>query len=91
LYNGAYLAELNLASVGGNELIHKDSDFDTFVNEYYSLDYQFTWHVRKHMSVYLELNNMLNAPERKYIGEAWRTSSTEYYRMKGQIGLQFEL
>lgn len=91
LYNGAYLAELNLASIGGNELIHKDSDFDTFVNAYYSLDYQFTWHVRKHLSVYLELNNLLNAPERKYIGETWRTSSTEYYRMKGQLGLQFEL
>lgn len=91
LYNGRYLSELNLASLGGTELLHKDSDFDTFTNEYYSLDYEFSYKFSKRLTGYLELNNILNASERKYIGKTWRIASAEYYRMKGQIGIRFQL
>jgi len=91
LYNGRYLSELNLSSLNGSELLHKDSDFDTFINEYYSLDYQFSYRINKHFTSYIELNNILNAPDRKYIGKTWRITSNEYYRIKGQIGIRFEL
>ncbi len=91
LYNGRYLTELNLTSVNGADLLHKDSDFDTFINEYYSLDYQFSYQFTKRFSAYLEVNNILNAPDRKYIGKTWRIASTEYYRCKGQLGIHFQL
>jgi TonB-dependent receptor len=91
LYNGSYLSELNLTSINNAELLHKDSDYDTFIGEYYSLDYEFSYQITKRLSAYLELNNLLNAAEKKYRGQTWRTISSEYYRMKGQIGIRFEL
>jgi len=91
LYNGSYLSELNLTSINNADLLHKDSDYDTFIGEYYSLDYEFSYQFTKRLSAYLELNNLLNAAEKKYRGQPWRTISSEYYRMKGQIGIRFKL
>ena len=90
LYNGKCLTDLNLASIGG-ELIHKNSDYDVFMNCFYNLDFLIAYQLFKKLNIYLEMNNLLNTPERKYIGSSWRLASTEYYRMKGQLGIKFNL
>ncbi len=89
LYNGKCLTDLNLASIGG-ELLHKNSDFDIYLNSFYSLDLMLTFQISKHANIYLEMNNLLNSPERKYVGKDWRVASTEYYRSRSQLGIKFE-
>jgi TonB-dependent receptor len=89
-YNGSYLSQINLAG-DGTGLLHKDADYDIYMSAYYSLDYQFTYTINKRCSVYLEANNLLNSPERKYLGQPWRTTSVEYYRFKAQLGFKVSL
>lgn len=90
-YVGPYLKELNLASVKGVGLLHKDSDFDVFQGETYSLDYQFSYSFKEHFTVYMDLNNLLDAPYTEYIGNKDRPLRTEFYRQRGQVGFKYEL
>lgn len=89
-YNGSYLSQINLAG-DANGLLHKDSDYDIYMSSYYSLDYQITYTINKRCAVYLEANNLLNSPEKKYMGQTWRTTSVEYYRFKAQIGFRLTI
>lgn len=89
-YNGSYLSQINLAG-DGSGLLHKDSDYDIYMSSYYSLDYQITYTINKKCSVYLEANNLLNSPEKKYQGQSWRTTSVEYYRFKAQFGFKLTI
>lgn len=90
-YNGSYLTQINLAAIKGMGLIHKDSDYDLYMDEYYSLDYQISYGFKEKYTVYLEANNLINSPEKKYIGKNWRVSSIEYYRFKAQIGFKVDI
>lgn len=90
-YTGSYLKELNLASVKNIGLLHKDSDFDIFQGENYSLDFQFAYHFRKHFTVYAEMNNLLDWPYFEYMGNKDRPIRVEYYRQRGQVGFKYEL
>ncbi|XZF13648.1 TonB-dependent receptor [Chitinophagaceae bacterium MMS25-I14] len=90
-YTGAYLKELNLASVDGLGVLHKDTDYDLFVDKMYSLDYQLSVKLNRRFSAYLEANNLLNAPYKTYIGQPWRPRRIEYYGPRLQVGCKFEL
>ncbi len=90
-YNGGYLTQINLAAINGVGLIHKDSDYDIFMSQYYSLDYQLSYNFKKKYTIYIEGNNLLNSPEKKYIGKSWRVSSVEYYRFKAQLGFKISI
>jgi TonB-dependent receptor len=90
-YNGNYLTQINLAAIKGVGLIHKDSDYDIYMNEYYSLDYQISYDFKEKYTLYIEANNLLNSPEKRYIGKNWRVSSIEYYRFKAQIGFKINI
>ena len=90
-YTGAYLKELNLAAVDGIGLLHKDTDFDFFADKLVSLDFQTTVKVSKHFGVYVEANNLLNAPYKTYFGQSWRTYRVEYYGPRLQAGAKFDL
>jgi TonB-dependent receptor len=90
-YNGKHLKELNLTTVVGIGMIHKDSDYDIFMNDYYNLDFQCSYTFKQKYTIYLEGSNLLNYPMRTYIGKDWRTLRIEYYRPKGQIGFKFDL
>jgi outer membrane receptor protein involved in Fe transport len=95
-YTGSYLMALNLAAVGAigttqRELLHKDTDYDLFRGEMYSLDYQLSVKVNKHFQVYGEASNLLNAPYITYIGKPWRPKRIEYYQPRFQIGMKYEL
>ncbi|MDX2173688.1 MAG: TonB-dependent receptor [Bacteroidota bacterium] len=90
-YVGKHLKELNLSSIVGGGLLHTDTDFDVFMNRYYNLDFQFSYTFNKFYTFYLEANNMLNYPERKYIGKEFRALRTEYYRTRFQIGFRIDI
>lgn len=90
-YTGAYLKELNLASVKGLGLLHKDSNYDIFQGENYSLDFQCAYTFKKHYTVYVEMNNLLDWPYLEYMGNKNRPIRVEYYRQRGQVGFKYEL
>jgi hypothetical protein len=90
-YTGRHLKELNLTTVVGIGLFHKDDDYDIFMNDYYNLDFQCSYTFKNKYTFYVEGNNLLNYPMRTYIGKEWRNLRTEYYRPKGQIGFKWEL
>ncbi|HRG89380.1 MAG TPA: TonB-dependent receptor, partial [Chitinophagales bacterium] len=90
-YTGAYLKELNLASVKGIGLLHKDSSFDTYQGENYSLDFQLAYTFKKHFTVFMEANNLLDWPFYEYRGVKDRPLRVEYYRQRGQVGFKYEL
>ena len=95
-YTGPYLLGLNLAAVktpgvSDPELLHKDTDYDLFRGEMYSLDYQVTAKISNRFSAYGEANNLLNSEYKLYIGQPWRPQRIEYYRQRFQLGLKFQL
>lgn len=90
-YTGAYLKELNLASVKGIGLLHKDADFDTYQGENYSLDFQCAYTFKKHFTVFVEMNNLLDWPFYEYRGLKDRPIRVEYYKQRGQVGFKYEL
>jgi len=90
-YTGAYLKELNLASVAGYGILHKDTDYDLFIGATYSLDYQLAVNITKHLSAFCEANNLLNAPYKTYIGQPWRPRRIEYYGPRFELGFKFNL
>ena len=90
-YTGPYLIALNLVSLKGVGLVHKDTDYDLYRGELYSLDYQLTVKINKHFFVYGEANNLLDSPYKTYVGQDWRPKRIEYYHQRVQLGLKFEL
>lgn len=90
-YTGAYLKELNLASVKGIGLLHKDASFDTYQGENYALDFQLSYTFKKHFTVFMEMNNLLDWPYFEYRGQKDRPLRIEYYRQRGQVGFKYEL
>lgn len=90
-YTGPYLKELNLASVKGIGLIHKDTDFDIFQAETYSLDFMCGYDFKEHFTVFIEFNNLLNYPFVEYRGKRERPLRTEFYGQRGQVGFRYEM
>ncbi len=90
-YTGPYLMSPNLVSLKGVGLVHKDTDFDLYRGEMYSLDYMLSVKAFKHFTVYAEANNLLDSPYKTYIGQEWRPKRIEYYHQRVQVGLKFEL
>jgi hypothetical protein len=90
-YIGKHLKEVNLASLVGIGLLHIDDDFDTYVNKTYNLDFQISYSWNKNGSIYLEGMNLLNAPQRIYVGKEWRHLRMEYYGQRFQLGLRVDL
>lgn len=91
-YTGRYLHELNLYQVknsNGTILQQKTTQYDIFHDQLFSLDFQAGYSFKKHFSVYMQLNNLLNQPHRMYRGETFRTYYTEFYRLRGQIGFKY--
>ena len=93
-YNSPFLLELNLATLPNSKtgaLLHQNSDFDTYMGEQYSMDFQISYEFKKHFSVYFEANNLLNSAYKQYIGNPDRPLFVEYYKQRGQVGFKYEL
>jgi len=95
-YTGAFLKELNLASIvpiGGTkpELVHKNTDFDLYEAEYYALDLSIGYRFNKHLALFIEASNLLNSPSAEYIGVRERPHRTGFYRQRGQLVAKYTL
>jgi len=94
-YNGPMLKELNLFSVkdldGQLKLVHQDTQFDVYRGPNYALDFSASFNVSKRIMIYGEITNLLNYPDLTYRGRKERPIRTEYYRIRGQIGIKFDL
>lgn len=95
-HKGAYLMELNLASVrdnntGEDQLLHLDTDYDVFMDKFTSLDISVLYQFSQRFSAFCELNNLLNNPMYMYRGQKFRPIRVEYYSWRGQAGLRFSI
>ena len=91
-YNSPFLLELNLATLpnGNGQLLHTNSDFDIFLGEQYSMDFQISYEFRKHFMVYFEANNLLDWAYKEYVGNPNRPLRVEFYKQRGQVGFKYE-
>jgi outer membrane receptor protein involved in Fe transport len=89
-YTGAHLKELNMAAVKGIGLLHKDSGFDIFQGEMYTLDAQIGYTFKKKYTIHVEGTNLLNYKFYEYRGNKDRPIRIEYYRQRFQIGFKYE-
>lgn len=96
-YRDPYLYELNLYAVkdpGDNTktiILHQDNDFDMYVGKNLSLDCSFSYRFLQKFSGFLELNNLTNTPYHLYRGRQDRPVKTEYYSVRGLVGLRYSL
>lgn len=95
-YRDPYLYELNLYAVkdpNTNEhiIVHQDNDYDVFIGKSLTVDYSFSYQFLKHFSAFLEVNNLLNTPYVKYRGRVERPVKTEYYSIRGLVGIKYNL
>ena len=69
-----------------------DSQFeDRFYDTQQFLDFNFNYLVTKRLRVFVELNNILNQPLRYYQYQEQYTMQMEYYDMRANVGLKFDL
>jgi TonB-dependent receptor len=87
-YTSRYLNELNLTYLNG-ELLHKDSDFDVFMNDFINLEASCLLHFSQKIKLKAELGNILNYGETKSRGKEWRTLNKEFFGLRGEIGVVF--
>ncbi|MCF8277036.1 MAG: TonB-dependent receptor [Flavobacteriales bacterium] len=94
-YKGAYLYEMNLAAVADAEgnpiLLHDNTDFDVFMDDFLSMDFSLSYNFKKHWTVFGEANNLLNWPYRLYRGNRDRPVQVEYYDVRALVGVKFSL
>lgn len=95
-YKSPYLMELNLFAVKDpvtDELnvVHQNNDFDIFMYQSLTLDLSASYKFNKKWSIFVELNNLTNAPYVIYRGQRERPVKTEYYSIRGIMGIKFEL
>ncbi len=94
-YRGPYLMELNLAAVQDSEgnqlLLHDNTDYDVFMDDFLSLDFSASYQFNKRWTVFGDANNLLNWPYHLYRGKSTRPVQLEYYSVRGQLGVKFSL
>jgi TonB-dependent receptor len=90
LYSSRYVNELNLTYVNG-ELLHKNSDYDTYTNQNYALEGSIQYAINDHWTLEGQFANLLNFPEQMTLGTSWRSSYVEYYGTRIQLGVHYAL
>lgn len=79
-YNGAFITALR-----------ENDESDRYHDERYQLDISATQDITPNMSIYLELLNLTNEPQRYYHGVSSRPEQQEYYSWWGNLGVKFDL
>jgi TonB-dependent receptor len=94
-YRGPYLMELNLAAIedsdGNRILLHDNTDYDIFMDDFLSMDFSASYQIGKRWTVFAEANNLLNWPFLLYRGNDQRPMKLEYYSARGQVGVRFSI
>lgn len=79
-YSDAYIDE-----IGGNAFQ------DRYYDEQFFLDFNANVAINKHLSLYLNVNNITNQPLRYYQGVKSRTMQMEYYEKRLTFGVKYDL
>ncbi|RQO29883.1 hypothetical protein DBR32_15010 [Taibaiella sp. KBW10] len=95
-YRDPYLYELNLYAVKDPAsektlILHQDNNYDVYVGRSLTVDYSFSYNFKQHFSFFAELNNLTNTPFTMYRGQKERPVKTEYYSIRGLLGLRYNL
>ena len=76
-FKGSYLDEIQGSS----------SEQDRYYDDNLNLDFSASYNISKKIRVFMEVNNLLNAPLRYYHGSANRPEQVEWYSLRGQAGV----
>ncbi|PIF45426.1 TonB-dependent receptor [Chryseobacterium sp. 52] len=79
-YKGDYVSEIRTAA-GPDHYQHFDKNF--------TLDASTSYSINKKIRLFVELNNILNEPNRYYMGMKSRTENLSYSGIRGQLGVTF--
>lgn len=71
--------------------VGEEAFFDRYYDKVTYLDLNLTYRINHIFTIFADLNNILNQPLRYYQGETTRTMQAEYYGMRMQVGLKFDL
>ena len=80
---GAYYVSRNLFGVGGSAAT------DVFQEDRTTVDFSSTYALDRHLSLYLNLKNITNAPLKYTEGQSNRPIQREFYNVTLQAGLNF--
>lgn len=63
----------------------------TWADDIFTLDFSGAYAITKKLRVFVELNNLTNKPVKYYLGEEKRVTQVEWYGIRGQAGLRYQL
>lgn len=65
--------------------------FYTWTDKNFTLDASATVSITKSLRAFAELNNLTNEPLRTYMGDKRRVTMTEWYGLRGQAGIRWDI
>ncbi|AXY74368.1 TonB-dependent receptor [Paraflavitalea soli] len=66
-------------------------DFYIWTDKNFTLDASATIGITKNLKAFVELNNLTNEPLRTYMGDRRRVTMTEWYGLRGQAGIRWDI
>ncbi len=93
-YRDPYLMELNLFAYTdpetGEEVIRQENDYDVYMGRSLGLDGSIRIKITNSLYGSIELMNLLNTEYVEFRGQRERPVKTEYYGIRGLIGIKYE-
>ncbi|HLV52280.1 MAG TPA: TonB-dependent receptor [Flavobacterium sp.] len=65
--------------------------FYTWIDDNFTVDASASYSLSKKTKFFLEVNNITNEPLKAYMGDKRRITSYEWYGIRGQVGVRFDL
>jgi len=66
-------------------------DFYVWTDKNFTVDASASISINKSLRLFVELNNLTNEPLRSYMGDRRRVTNREWYGLKGQAGLKWDI
>ncbi len=66
-------------------------NFYTWVDKNFTLDASATYNITKGVKAFVEANNLTDEPLRQYMGDKRRLVNSEWYGIRGQIGIRWDI
>lgn len=66
-------------------------DFYVWTDKNFTLDASATYNIAKGVKAFIEANNLTDEPLRQYMGDKRRLVNSEWYGVRGQIGLRWDI
>jgi TonB-dependent receptor len=65
-----------------------DKDLDEYYDTEFHLDFNANYDINRHLSVFIDMINLTNSPQRYYLGVPERILKKEYYSWWGRVGVK---